>query len=136
MDALKTHFQSRIRNQISNVILFGSMIGITACGLISGITLGTLFISRTFAHDWMPVFQLLTIVMFTVGGFSLGIFASLYMSPFVLRYAFFAKKIGTLNDVSIYSATNIDALIGPFPKLKPATNTFGFLPGRSASAAE
>jgi Zn-dependent protease with chaperone function len=79
----------------------------------------------------MPVFQLLTIVMFTVGGFSLGIFASLYMSPFVLRYAFFAKKIGTWNDVSIYSAADAD-LPGKNPNVFVAGFSFGKGPMRAS----
>lgn len=77
MDALRDHFHHRLRNQLSNVLLFGSVIGITAAGLCAGCIGGVLLVGRTAIHEWSPVLQLLTIVFSTVGGFAAGASASL-----------------------------------------------------------
>lgn len=131
MEALKYHFHSRVRNQISNVILFGSIIALTALGLVAGTTAGVLLVGRTAAHDWPPVIQLLTVVMLTVGGLSAGVLSSLLVSPVVLRHAFFAKKIGEWNGVAVYSAADAD-LPGRLPNVFVAGFSFGFGPLKPA----
>lgn len=131
MEALKAHFQSRVRNQISNVILFGSVVAITAAGLVAGTTSGVLFVGRTAAHDWPPIFQLLSVVMLTVGGLTLGVLSSLLISPVILRYAFFAKKIGDWNGVAVYSAADAD-LPGRLPNVFVSGFSFGFGPLKPA----
>jgi hypothetical protein len=57
MEALKNQFHSRIRNQMSNIILFGSVIGLTALGLVAGTIAGVLLVGRTGVHEWPPVVQ-------------------------------------------------------------------------------
>jgi Zn-dependent protease with chaperone function len=126
MEALKDHFHTRLRNQLSNAILFGSVIGITAVGLVAGTTAGVLVVGRTGAHEWMPVFQLLTVVLLTVGGLSLGVFTSLLVSPVVLRYAFFAKRIGEWNGIGVFTAADED-LPGGIPNV--FVSGFNFGPG-------
>ncbi len=131
MEAFRDLLHSRLRNQISNVILFGSVIGLTALGLVAGTTAGVLFIGRTAAHEWLPVFQLLTVVLLTVAGLSLGVFASLFVSPLVLRYAFFAKKIGDWNGVAVFAAADED-LPGRLPNVFVSGFSFGIGPLKPA----
>lgn len=131
METLKDVFQNRIRNQISNVVLFGSVIGLTATGLVAGATAAVLLVGRTSAHAWPPVVQLLTVVLLTVGGLSTGVFASLLVSPIVLRYAFFANPLGDWNGTRIYSAADED-LPGHAPNVFVAGFSFGIGPFRPA----
>ena len=131
METLKDVFQTRIRNQISNVILFGSVIGLTATGLVAGATAAVLVVGRTPAHAWSPVFQLLTVVLLTVAGLSAGVFASLLVSPIVLRYAFFANPLGDWNGIAVYSAADED-LPGHAPNVFVAGFSFGIAPFRPA----
>jgi Zn-dependent protease with chaperone function len=124
VETLKEVLETRVRNQISNVILFGSVIGLTATGLVAGATAGTLLVGRTSAHAWMPVFQLLTVVLATVAGFSAGVFASLLVSPLVLRFAFFATPLGEWNGIAVHSAADED-LPGHAPNVFVAGFSFG-----------
>jgi Zn-dependent protease with chaperone function len=131
MEAMKDLLHSRVRNQISNILLFGSVIALTALGLIAGTASGVLLIGRTAAHAWSPVFQLLAIVLLTVGGLSLGVMASLFVSPLVLRHAFFAKRIGEWNGVAVYAAADED-LPGRLPNILVAGFSRGFGPFKPA----
>lgn len=108
MKNIKSIVQSRFRNQISNVILFGSMIAITAFGLILGMISGVTLLSLSALEGLPPVLKLVSILAFTTGGFSFGVFLSLFLSPFILRFAFFAKKIGTWSKVDVYSVADED----------------------------
>jgi len=131
MEALKNHLHSRLRNQISHMILFGSIIGLTATGLVSGTTAGVLLIGRTSAHEWLPVFQLLTVIFLTVAGFSSGVFTSLFVSPLLLRHAFFAKSVGEWNGIDVYSVADED-LPGRVPNIFVSGFSFGFGPMKPA----
>ena len=131
MEALKNHFHSRIRNQLSNIILFGSVIGLTALGLVAGTIAGVLLVGRTGVHEWPPVAQLLVVVLSTVGGFSTGVFASLFVSPAVLRRAFFASPVGEWEGIAVYSARDVD-LPGRVPNIFVSGFSFGFGPFRPA----
>jgi Zn-dependent protease with chaperone function len=116
MEAWKDFAESRVRNQISNILLFGSIIALTASGLVLGTTAGVLFVGRTSVHSWQPVIQLLIVVLSTVAGFSFGVFLSLLVSPVILRFAFFATKIGEWNGTSVYTAADAD-LPGRLPNV-------------------
>jgi Zn-dependent protease with chaperone function len=129
MEALKDVLHSRLRNQISNMILFGSVIALTATGLVLGTTSGVLLIGRTSAHEWLPVFQLLSVVLLTVAGLCGGVLASLFVSPLILRHAFFAKKVGDWNGIAIYSAAD-DDLPGRHPNVFVSGFSFGIGPLR------
>lgn len=131
METLKNVFETRIRNQISNVILFGSVIGLTALGLVGGATSAVVLIGQTSAHAWPPVLQLLSVVLLTIGGLSAGVFASLLVSPVVLRHAFFATPLGDWDGVSVYSAADED-LPGHAPNVFVAGFSFGIGPFRPA----
>jgi Zn-dependent protease with chaperone function len=124
METLKDVFQTRIRNQISNVILFGSVIGLTATGLVAGTTSAVLLVGRTSAHAWPPVIQLLIVILLTVAGFATGVFASLLVSPVVLRHAFFANALGEWNGIAVYSAAD-ENLPGHAPNVFVAGFPFG-----------
>lgn len=108
MKNLKSLAESRIRNQISNMILFGSMIAVTAFGLVLGMLSGVTLLSHTALQALPPIFKLVTILTFTISGFSFGVFLSLFISPLILRFAFFAKRIGNWNGVDVYSAADAD----------------------------
>ncbi len=116
MDALKNLLHSRLRNQLSNVLLFGSMIALTGIGIVAGAVSGLLLAGRTAVHDLPPIFQLGTVLLFTVTGFAAGVFASVGASPWVLRYAFFATRIGEWSGVAVYSARDED-LPGRLPNV-------------------
>ncbi len=108
MEEIKTAFRTRIRNQVSNVILFGSMICVTAFGLVLGLLGGVTVLGRTGLHDLAPVLKLIIMLSATLGGFSAGIFTSLLISPLILRYAFFAKRVGVWQGVDVYRAADVD----------------------------
>lgn len=108
MEEIKNLVHTRLRNQVSNIILFGSLISVTAFGLIIGMLAGVSLLGHTALQELPPVLKLLAILSFTVGGFSTGVFMSLMISPLILRYAFFAKKIGTWSGVDVYSAADAD----------------------------
>lgn len=131
MEAIKNLLHSRLRNQLSNLLLFGSMIGMTGAGLAAGTILGVLLAGRTGIHSLPPVFQLVTVLGCTIGGFALGVMASVGASPLVLRYAFFARKIGEWHGVTVYSAGDED-LPGRLPNVFVAGFGFGRGPFRPA----
>lgn len=127
MDALKSLLHSRIRNQISNILLFGSLIGLTTTGLLAGVLLGVLLISRTGIHGGSPLFQLLIIISATTSGFAIGVFSSLYVSPLILRRAFFATPLTQWRGIAVYSARDAD-LPGGHPNVFVSGFSFGIGP--------
>ncbi|MBS1962766.1 MAG: M48 family metalloprotease [Bdellovibrionales bacterium] len=131
MDAIRDHFHHRLRNQLSNVLLFGSVIGITAIGLFAGCVGGVLLVGRTALHEGSPVLQLLVVVLSTVAGFAAGASASLFASPLVLRHAFFARPIGEWNGIRLFAAADAD-LPGGAPNVFVSGFSFGFGPFRPA----
>jgi len=129
MEAIKSLLHSRVRNQISNIILFGSMISITAFGLILGMLAGVTALGH--APSLPPALKLFSILAFTIGGFSTGVFFSIAVSPMILRYAFFAKKVGRWNNVDVYRAADED-LPGKTANVFIAGFSFGIGPLKPA----
>ncbi len=103
-------------------MLFGSVIALTASGLVAGTALGVIVASRW--ENAPPILQLLIVLVSTVGGFSAGVLASLFASPFVLRHAFFATPIGEWQGTMVYSAADED-LPGRLPNIFVAGFSFG-----------
>ncbi|MBC7385071.1 MAG: M48 family metalloprotease [Cryobacterium sp.] len=122
MDATQQAFIRRLRNQWSNVLLFGSMILLTSAGLAAGAALGVTFAGRLPAV--FPAFKLAFVLVGILGGFSGGVFLSLLVSPFTLRHAFFARAIGEWNGVSLYAAADSD-LPGKLPNVFVSGFSFG-----------
>jgi Zn-dependent protease with chaperone function len=110
-------------------MLFGSVIALTATGLVAGTTIGVLLASRL--EKTLPILQLIIVLVSTVSGFSIGVLSSLFVSPFVLRHAFFAKLIGEWNGTTVYSAADED-LPGRLPNIFVAGFSFGIGPFKPA----
>lgn len=109
------------------MLLYGSMIALTAGGLVLGCIGGVLLVSNTGISELHPLVKLLTTLFSTVAGFSLGIFFSLFVSPFILRFAFFAKPVGNWKNVIVYQAADED-LPGRLPNVFVAGFSFGVGP--------
>lgn len=109
------------------MLLYGSMIALTAGGLVLGCIAGILLTSRTGISEMHPLIKLFATLFSTVAGFSFGIFTSLFVSPFILRFAFFAKAVGEWKGVTVYRAADED-LPGRLPNVFVAGFSFGVGP--------
>lgn len=110
-------------------MLFGSVIALTASGLVAGTMAGVIIASRL--STAAPILQLIIVLVSTVSGFSIGILGSLFVSPFVLRHAFFATQIGEWKGTAVYSAADED-LPGRLPNIFVAGFSFGVGPFKPA----
>lgn len=118
----------RLRNQLSNVLIFGTLIVMTGAGLLCGAMVGVFVVGHTSLAEMHPILKLGAVILSTLIGFSSGVAMSFYVSPFVLRYAFFAKRIGEWKGVPVFAAEDAD-LPGKIPNVfvagfRPAIGPF------------
>jgi Zn-dependent protease with chaperone function len=127
---LKSAARRRIRNQISNILIFGTLIAFAAAGLVYGAMSGVFLVDH-FGRDLAPFLKLTSVVLSTLCGFAAGVGASFYVSPFVLRHAFFAVPIGNWKGISVYACEEAD-LPGKAPNIFIAGFRRGVGPFRPA----
>jgi Zn-dependent protease with chaperone function len=104
---IKDAARRRIRNQVSNILIFGTLISLTAAGLVYGAMAGVFLVDRI-AADLSPFLKLTAVVLSTLCGFAGGVALSFYISPFILRHAFFAERIGQWNGISVHVCDESD----------------------------
>jgi Zn-dependent protease with chaperone function len=127
---LKSAARRRIRNQVSNILIFGTLISFAAIGLVYGAMSGVFLVDHL-GKDLAPFLKLTAVVLSTLSGFAIGVAASFYVSPFVLRHAFFAVPIGNWKGISVYACDEAD-LPGKVPNIFIAGFRRGIGPFRPA----
>jgi Zn-dependent protease with chaperone function len=121
----------RLRNQISNMLLFGSLVAFASLGLVLGAMAGVALAGRTGLADAAGIWKIATVISTTLGGLCAGVAASFYVSPVVLRYAFFAERVGEWHGANVYACDAAD-LPGGMPNVFVAGFRRGIGPFRPA----